>query len=105
KIPHALVRGFINYKNFMLLLYESSTFTSTDLRPHLLASLSVGYNTSIRFPWISPPVSPAIASPYPSTHTFEPSGITLGSTAITFGPSDNSIPVADIPEQPAQSGP
>src|SRR5699024_12610969 len=103
KIPHALVRGFINYKNFMLLLYESSTFTSTPLRPHLLASLSVWYNTSMRFPCISPPVSPAIASPSPSTHTFQPSGITLASTAITFGPSDKSIPVADTPEQPAHA--
>src|SRR5699024_9828418 len=53
-----------------------------------------------------PPVSPATASPYPSTHTLEPKGITLGSTAITFAElSFKFIPVAETPEHPEQSGP
>src|SRR5699024_6969767 len=58
------------------------------------------------FPLIAPPVSPATASPYPSTHTLEPKGITLGSTAITFAElSFKFIPVAETPEHPEQSGP
>src|SRR5699024_10611569 len=51
------------------------------------------------------PVSPAIAVPYPSTFTVEPSGITSGSTAITFLLRSffKSIPVAVTPVQPSQS--
>src|SRR5699024_4771458 len=57
------------------------------------------------FPLIAPPVSPAIAVPYPSTFTVEPSGITSGSTAITFLLRSffKSIPVAVIPVHPSQS--
>src|SRR5699024_6457702 len=70
------------------------------------ASDSEGKSTSILFPLIAPPVSPAIASPYPSTQTFEPKGITLGSTAITFAElSFKFIPVAETPEHPEQTGP
>src|SRR5699024_722945 len=58
------------------------------------------------FPLIAPPVSPATASPYPSTHTLEPQGITLGSTANTIAElSFKFIPVAETPEHPEQSGP
>src|SRR5699024_10051034 len=55
---------------------------------------------SILFPFIAPPVSPAIASPYPDTHTLDPNGITDGSTATTVavGFLFKSIPVAVIPE-------
>src|SRR5699024_4594955 len=57
---------------------------------------------SILFPFIAPPVSPAIASPYPDTHTLDPNGITDGSTATTlaFGFLFKSIHVAVIPEHP-----
>src|SRR5699024_8139181 len=54
---------------------------------------------------MSPPLSPVAASPVRSTHTLDPRGNTLGSTAITLPPSVKSIPVAEIPEQPVQSGP
>lgn len=40
--------------------------------------------TSILFPLIALPISPATAYPYPSTWTFVPNLMTLGSTAITF---------------------
>ena len=49
------------------------------------------------FPIIAPPVSPAIAIPYPGTSTREFKGITLGSTAIQIGFLLKSIPVAVIP--------
>src|SRR5699024_12431421 len=54
---------------------------------------------------MSPPLSPVAASPVRSTHTLDPRGNTLGSTAITLPPSVKSIPVAETPEQPVQSGP
>src|SRR5699024_8446055 len=59
----------------------------------------------MRFPPMFPPVSPAIAVPYPSTCTLLPSGMTLGSTATTFflGLLFKSIPVVVIPEHPEQS--
>ena len=37
-------------------------------------------------PWIAPPVSAAIAFPYPSTYTKDPNGIKLGSTEIVLIP-------------------
>ena len=46
------------------------------------------------FPLIAPPVSPAMAIPYPGTSTKLPKGITLGSTAMTVGFLRKSIPVA-----------
>ena len=50
------------------------------------------------------PVSAATASPYPSTWTLVPSGMTLGSTAMTlaFGLLVRLTPVAVWPEQPLQ---
>ena len=51
-------------------------------------------------PFIAPPVSAAIALPYPSTYTNDPSGITLGSTAIVlipFGSLTGTVPVAVTP--------
>src|SRR3954454_15483312 len=52
--------------------------------PHAYAWALFGISTSILCPFIAPPVSPAIATPYPSTHTLDPNGITDGSTAINF---------------------
>ena len=43
---------------------------------------------------MSPPVSPAIAIPYPGTSTKVPKGICEGSTAITLGFDLKSIPIA-----------
>src|SRR5699024_10351114 len=80
------------------------TFTFTSWGPKAYASPFDETCISIRFPLIAPPVSPATATPQPSTHTSEPNGITPGSTATTFlfGLAFKSIPVADTPEQPLQ---
>ena len=40
------------------------------------------------FPFIAPPVSAAMAVPYPETYTLDPKGITLGSTAMVLIPPD-----------------
>ena len=51
--------------------------------------------TSMMFPLIIPPVSAAVAYPYPGTYTLVPSLITLGSTAIT--PLAAFLPLAVVP--------
>src|SRR5699024_1174540 len=63
-------------------------------RPHLFACATDEKWRSILLPLMAPPVSPAIAMPYPGISTIVPSGITLGSTAITIGFTRRSIPVA-----------
>src|SRR5688500_20218119 len=54
-------------------------------RPQRTASSSVANQRSIVFPITAPPVSAAIASPYPGTVIRVPSGLTVGSTATTPG--------------------
>src|SRR5690606_20305627 len=79
--------------------------TLTVRLPQFNACCFVGICKSILRPIIFPPVSPAIAFPYPSTWTLLPSGITLGSTAITFAflLALRLMPVLVIPEHLKQS--
>jgi len=43
---------------------------------------------------MAPPVSAARKIPYPGISTYDPNGITLGSTAITFGSLTRFVPSA-----------